>query len=59
MKNPEINEIFAGMEEVYKKEEARIAKVAPSCHFMPMNYETSDDEAWWECSYCGHTKDIN
>jgi hypothetical protein len=29
----------------------------PMCHFRPMAYCFSDDEQWFECRICGHTKD--
>ena len=53
-----INEIFAGMDEVMAAEERRLNSIAPKCHFRPMMFDTLDNEAWWECSYCGHIKEI-
>lgn len=59
----EFNEIMDGMQEamgmVYDK---RLAD-APICHFRPMDIQQSDSiegyyTEWWECSVCGHTKDL-
>ena len=60
------SELFAimdGMNEVNCKMAEDIEKAAPMCHFKPMNVEGSDSidgyyTNWWECSVCGHTKDI-
>ena len=63
MEQSEINEIMAGMDkvnlEMHKKEIAN----APLCHFRPMFKDMSDStdgyyDEWWECSVCGHTKDL-
>ena len=58
------SEIMAGMEEVYRAEEKRLSEIAPRCHNRPMML-TDDDlddgfksQEWWECSVCGHTKDL-
>jgi len=42
---------------------AEIERAAPICHFRKMVLEQSDSidgyyEEWWECSVCGHTKDL-
>lgn len=54
---------FDGLEESYREMERELIKVAPICHFRPMNYESEVDgyysEQWWECSVCGHTKDMS
>lgn len=60
----EYNKLMDGMEEVNRKMEDRIIATAPKCHFKPMVLEQSDSvdgyyEQWWECSACGHTKDLN
>lgn len=52
----DINEIMAGMDAVYA-EESRRAPPAPRCHLTPMQFHMGEDECWWECSHCGHTKD--
>lgn len=57
----EVNEIMAGMEQVYRNEEERLKALAPRCHFKPMFLDSADSsdyhtEYWWECSVCGHTK---
>lgn len=36
---------------------------APKCHFTPMKFTFADDGPgeqviFWECKYCGHTKEI-
>jgi hypothetical protein len=60
----EYSKIMAGMEEVYRAEGKWLDENAPRCHNRPMVLEASDkddgfpDEEWWECSVCGHTKDI-
>ncbi len=55
--------IMNGMEEVNRKMVKDIEKSAPVCHFRKMVLEQSDSidgyyESWWECSVCGHTKDV-
>jgi len=56
MTQDEINEVFSGMEEVYRKEDEKFK--APMCHFTRMSYEASDYEEWFICHHCGHTKEI-
>jgi ribosomal protein L37AE/L43A len=53
----EVNEIMAGMDRAMNEWVQHIEKIAPRCHFTPMQLETLDDESWWECRHCGHTKD--
>ncbi len=58
----EVNEIMTGMEQVYVNEVARLAAIAPRCHFRPMILDSADasdyrTEYWWECAVCGHTKE--
>lgn len=41
----------------------RIDDEAPMCHFRKMFFDQSDStdgyyEEWFECSVCGHTKEI-
>ena len=31
----------------------------PMCHMKPMMLDASDDEQWWQCEHCGHTKPIS
>jgi hypothetical protein len=55
--------IMAGMEEVNRKMVDELEARAPVCHFRKMNYEVADalgggETVWWECSVCGHTKDL-
>lgn len=52
----EMNKINMAMAE-------EIISAAPLCHFRKMNLEESDSvdgyyTQWWECSVCGHTKDL-
>ena len=56
-------EIMDGMEKVNRKMVKEIEDNAPVCHFKKMNLEQSDSvdgyyTEWWECSVCGHTKDL-
>jgi hypothetical protein len=56
-------EIFDGMNRVNMEMSKSIDKAAPICHFRKMDYEASDSvdgysTNWWECSFCGHTKEI-
>ena len=53
----QVNEIMAGMERVYA-EEARRAPPAPRCHMTPMTVHMGEEESWWECRHCGHTKEM-
>jgi hypothetical protein len=63
MEQSEINKIMDGMEEANREMVEKQIKFAPKCHFRPMFRDMSDStdgyyEEWWECSVCGHTKDI-
>jgi hypothetical protein len=53
----EVNEIMAGMDRAMDDWLEHLTKIAPRCHFRPMRLEGWSDESWWECSYCGHTKE--
>lgn len=60
----QIYEIMAGMDEVNRQMAEEIERKAPMCHMKKMFLDESDTtdgyyEQWWECSVCGHTKDIN
>lgn len=60
---PEQIEIFDGMEEVNRKMVEEMEKNAPRCHMKPMIIDSCDNSyggetQWWECSVCGHTKDM-
>jgi hypothetical protein len=55
--------IFDGMEDVNRAMESSRDEQAPMCHFRKMFYDQSDNtegyyEEWWECSVCGHTKQL-
>ena len=55
------NDVFEGMDKVYAQEAANHEKNSPRCHMRPMFLDGAEDpwsDAWWECSVCGHTKDI-
>lgn len=63
MNQAKFNKIMDGMEEVNRKMVESMNKAAPKCHFRPMYLEQSDSvdgcyEEWWECSVCGHTKNL-
>ena len=47
---------FEGLEKSYETMFKDIARKAPRCHMKPMFVDQAEDEAWWECSHCGHTK---
>lgn len=51
-------EAFDGLNQSYMDMEDRINKTAPRCHFRPMAFEQEGYEAWWECSHCGHTRQV-
>lgn len=50
------SKIMADFDRQIAEEEKRIE--VPVCHFTPMSYEASDDQEWWICHHCGHTKEI-
>lgn len=56
------NKIADGMEEVNREMANKIEQAAPMCHFQRMNLECGADYGlhgeWWECSICGHQKEI-
>lgn len=63
MTNTLEQEAFDGLNESYVEEDKRLEKIVPKCHMRPMqliqqNY-TDGIFLWWECSYCGHTKDLD
>lgn len=59
MEQPEISNVMAGMEEVYRREDVRFKP--PMCHFKPMDFESGEDlngsYEWYMCSVCGCAKD--
>lgn len=59
----EMFDIFQGHEQATIEEYEKIADKAPMCHFRKMFLDESDStdgyiDKWWECSVCGHTKDV-
>lgn len=63
MNQAEFNKIAEGMDEVNHQMHDEEIKTAPKCHFRPMFRDMSDStdghyDEWWECSVCGHTKDL-
>ena len=52
----EVSEIMAGMETVYAGWAKHIEDSAPTCHFTKMQWHMGEDESWYECRHCGHTK---
>lgn len=50
-------EAFEGLDYSYEKMQEEIEKTAPKCHFTIMNLEVGEDESWWECEHCGHTRE--
>ena len=63
MEQKEIDKIMDGMEAVNRKMADDMHQNAPMCHMRKMFYEQSDStdgyyEEWYECSVCGHTKEI-
>ena len=56
--------VFDGMEQVNRDMEKKISESAPMCHFRHMFLDEADvtdgySEQWWECSVCGHTKEVS
>jgi hypothetical protein len=53
---------FEGLNESYIEMEKQNNSIAPKCHFKPMEFMNGDGDdysnTWWECSTCGHAKDI-
>lgn len=52
---------FEGLDQSCKDMEQELNKRAPRCHMRPMFLDGGEgpyDDAWWECSHCGHTKTI-
>lgn len=52
-------EAWVGLNESYDEMAREIESKAPRCHFMTMSLEGDEgtmEGAWWECSFCGHTK---
>lgn len=49
-------DVFAGMEQVWAAEAKRVFEDAPRCHFTRMEWHMGEDESWYECRHCGHTK---
>ena len=47
---------FQGLEKSYQTMWLDISSNAPRCHMKPMFVDQAEDDAWWECSHCGHTK---
>ena len=63
MNQEKINTIMEGMNTVNIKMAKEIEAKAPMCHFRKMSYEQSDSvdgyyTEWWECTVCGHIKDL-
>lgn len=56
MSQDDCNAVFAGMEAVWREESRRMAASAPRCHLTPMEHNIGEEECWWECRHCGHTK---
>ncbi len=54
---------FDGMNQANIEMMEKLEKMAPRCHMKPMFLEEADvsdyhSEQWWECSVCGHTKEV-
>ena len=47
---------FEGLDKSYEDMWKGIEKNAPRCHMTIMSVDQAEDEAWWECKHCGHTK---
>lgn len=63
MTDEEMFTIMDGMEDVNRQMGEEIVANAPRCHMRSMFLDSSDStdgyyETWWECSVCGHTKEI-
>ncbi len=50
--------IMDGMEQVNRQMVADIEAASPRCHMRPMGFSDGEDYNYWECSVCGHTKEI-
>jgi len=53
-------EAFKGLDMSYEIMDKQIKKIAPSCHFTKMDYQYGWEgvEDYWECSHCGHTREV-
>ena len=56
MLSNEERETFEGFDQMMAEDEFRLTP--PMCHLTPMFLDQSDNEQWWECKHCGHTKAI-
>jgi len=52
------NKLADGMEQVNRKMVDEMSRAAPYCHCRKMGWYSEQGSSWWECSVCGHTKDI-
>ncbi|MFA7287449.1 MAG: hypothetical protein WC055_01070 [Melioribacteraceae bacterium] len=62
MNDNEMFKIMDGMNQVNIEMANKIHESSPICHFRKMDFEQSDSvdgyyTNWWECSFCGHTKE--
>ena len=48
-------EAFKGLNDSYIEMESK-QPPPPKCHFKPMRFDYGEEESFWECGYCGHTK---
>lgn len=46
---------FIGLNDSYIEMESK-EPPAPKCHLKPMRFDVGEDDSWWECDHCGHTK---
>lgn len=46
---------FIGLNESYIEMESKTPP-PPKCHLKAMSFHMGEDDSWWECDYCGHTK---
>lgn len=44
------------MADIIREDEERWTP--PKCHGSNMFTDETDDEKWWECKHCGHTKEF-
>lgn len=54
----EVNNILSEYEKVLIEEDRKRWENAPICHMKRMSMDESDEERWWECTICGHTKEF-
>lgn len=54
----EFNQVMSDYDKQLIEDDKARWRNAPKCHFRPMEIVRDDEETYWECSVCEHTKSI-